>query len=327
MDFELSADQEALRDGTAELLAGRFDMGRVRACADLPGAVDRDRWREIGEAGVFSLRRPESDGGLGLGMADAAVVFEELGAALVPGPLVWTEIAAGEVDGAASGDVVVGGVEEAGEEGSPTVIEHLDGVDVLIRLGGDGGVSMIDPADVASTLLDRPFDPLTPVSCVDVFPEGMALDLDPATVRRDGAVLTAAYLLGMARAMSASGVGYALEREQFDRPIGSFQAVKHLLADTAVRVEVARAAVQAAALHVDDPDLGDIDRAVSGAKHLAGEAAMANARTAMQVHGGMGFTWEVDVHLYMKRAWVLDTAFGSTADHADAVAASLAPSL
>lgn len=326
MDFELSADQEALRDGTAELLAGRFDIARVRACADLPGAVDRDRWGEIGAAGVFSVRLPEANGGLGLGMADASVVFEELGAALVPGPLVWTELAAGVVDGAESGDVVVGGIAEGVTDASPTVVENLEGVDTLVRLAADGDVTVVDPAQVAATLLDRPLDPLTPVSRVAQLPVGEMLGLDATTIRREGAVLSAAYLLGMARAMSFSGVAYALEREQFDRPIGSFQAVKHLLADTAVRVEVTRAAVHAAALHVDDPELGDVDRAVSGAKHLAGDAAAANARTAMQVHGGMGFTWEVDVHLYMKRAWVLDTSFGSADDHADTVAASLAAS-
>jgi alkylation response protein AidB-like acyl-CoA dehydrogenase len=116
---------------------------------------------------------------------------------------------------------------------------------------------------------------------------------------------------------------YSLARKQFDRPIGSFQAVKHLLADAVVRAEVARTAVHAAAVTLDDPDVGDVDRAVAGAKLLAGEAALKNAKTSLQVHGGMGFTWEVDVHLYLKRAWVLDTVFGSGAAHADEIAAGL----
>src|SRR5450756_315583 len=111
--------------------------------------------------------------------------------------------------------------------------------------------------------------------------------------------------------------GYARERHQFARPIGSFQAVKHLLADMAVRAEVARAAVDAAACVVDDPAAGDAVRAVSGAKLIAGEAALHNAKGSLQVHGGMGFTWDVDVHLYLKRAWVLDTVFGTPDEHAD----------
>src|SRR5205814_1371057 len=105
--------------------------------------------------------------------------------------------------------------------------------------------------------------------------------------------------------------------EQFDRPIGSFQAIKHLLADMVVRVEVARAAVYAAGAHLDAPD-DTVDRSISVAKGLAGEAAIANGKTATQVHGGMGFTWEVDVHLYLKRAWVLDTHFGTSEHHFDA---------
>lgn len=90
-----------------------------------------------------------------------------------------------------------------------------------------------------------------------------------------------------------------------------------------VRAEVARAAVHAAAVTLDDPGVGDIDRAISGACLLAGEAALKNAKSSMQVHGGMGFTWECDVHLYLKRAWVLNTAFGTAAEHADALAARL----
>ncbi len=101
--------------------------------------------------------------------------------------------------------------------------------------------------------------------------------------------------------------------------------MKHILADMAVRAEVARAAVDAAACTLDDPEIGDLERTVSGARMLASEAALANAKSSMQVHGGMGFTWEVDVHLYLKRAWVLNTAFGTVTDHADTLASRLMP--
>ena len=90
-----------------------------------------------------------------------------------------------------------------------------------------------------------------------------------------------------------------------------------------VRVEVARAAVYAAGAHLDDPEQPDLDRAVAGAKVLAGEAAIVNGKSATQVYGGMGFTWEVDVHLYLKRAWVLDTHFGSVDTNSDRLAALL----
>jgi len=172
----------------------------------------------------------------------------------------------------------------------------------------------------------RPLDPLTPVHRVEQLPAGEPVgDADlVARWRLEGAVVTAAFLVGAAEACTDLSVAYAKERRQFDRPIGSFQAVKHLLADMLVRAEVARASVHAAACTLDDPDVGDVARAVAGAKMLAGDAAITNGKTATQVHGGMGFTWEVDVHLYLKRAWVLDTVLGSVDEHADAVAATIA---
>jgi alkylation response protein AidB-like acyl-CoA dehydrogenase len=139
----------------------------------------------------------------------------------------------------------------------------------------------------------------------------------------EGAALTAALQLGSAEATLDAAVAHAKERTQFDRPIGAFQAVKHLLADMLVRVEVTRAAVWAAGATLDQPDVGDAGRAVAGAKLLADEAALANGKASIQVHGGMGFTWEVDAHLHLKRAWVRATTFGNEAVHADSLAATL----
>jgi alkylation response protein AidB-like acyl-CoA dehydrogenase len=147
---------------------------------------------------------------------------------------------------------------------------------------------------------------------------GEGTDVAPASDwQRRGAVLVAAQLAGMAGATGDMAVAYAMERQQFDKPIGAFQAVKHICADMKVRAEVARAVVDAAAVTYDDPGVGDVDRAVAAAKLVAGEAAIANAKACIQVHGGMGFTWEVDAHLYLKRAWVLDRLFGSAEGHAE----------
>jgi alkylation response protein AidB-like acyl-CoA dehydrogenase len=142
--------------------------------------------------------------------------------------------------------------------------------------------------------------------------------------RRDGAVLTAALQVGMAQWACDLAVGYAKERVQFGRPIGGFQAVKHLCADMAVRAEVARCAVQAAAVTVDQADVGDADVAAAGAKLLADGAAVTNGRSCIQVHGGMGFTWEVPAHLAYKRARVLATQFGGEDALAEALADALA---
>lgn len=305
MNFDLSEDQVALRDGIRAVVAGKFPMTRVRA------GFDTSTWQDVAAAGVIGLRVE------GFAWTDAAVVLEELGRALVPGPIVWGVLAASSVPAGA-----VGGVEcpKAGE----CFVEHLRALRTLLVLD-DAGVHRIDPEVLDASEVAWPLDPLTPISRVDALVRGERIagpDV-AARWRIEGATLTAAYLVGMAAACTDLAVEHAKERRQFDRPIGSFQAVKHLCADMAVRTEVARAAVHAAACHLDDPELGDRARAVSGAKLLAGEGALANAKAAMQVHGGMGFTWEVDVHLYLKRAWVLDTVFGSAHEHADTVAASL----
>jgi alkylation response protein AidB-like acyl-CoA dehydrogenase len=287
--FLLSDDQEALRDGIRSLCQGRFPMERVRAGFDAEG------WKELAAAGVFTL----ADLG---GLADAAVVFEELGRALVPGPLVWGYLA--------GRDDIVGGFEQ-----STGVVEQLDQLAAVYLIGSDTveRVDVIEAEPVA-----RPLDPLTPLSRV-VHSSVEEQVGDAAEWRRRGAVLVSAQLVGIAAACTDQAVAYAKERQQFDKPIGSFQAIKHICADMLVRTEVARAAVHAAAVTVDDPEIGDVDRAVHGAKVLAGENALANAKASIQVHGGMGFTWEIDAHLYLKRAWVLDRWFGSSSEHAAAL--------
>ncbi|TML60107.1 MAG: acyl-CoA dehydrogenase [Actinobacteria bacterium] len=314
MDLELSPDEEALQDGVRRLCEGRFPMATVRALAPQAG-VDRALWRELADAGVFSLRAD------GMGATDAVLVFEELGRALVPGPLVWSHLAAGLVDGAATGERVVGGALVGGE---PLLVEHLDALDALLVLDGDR-VRLVDRGAVDGVPVPRPLDPLTPLHHVESLPRGEAVggaDV-AARLQLDGAALVAASLLGIAEAVTDMAVAYAKQREQFGRPIGSFQAVKHLLADMLTRTEVARAAVYAAGVTLHDPGVGDPARAVAGAKLIAGEAAFVNGKACIQVHGGMGFTWEVDAHLYLKRARVLDTVFGPADVQAERMAAYL----
>jgi alkylation response protein AidB-like acyl-CoA dehydrogenase len=228
VDFELSADQVALRDGIRSLCEGRFPIKRVR------DGFDRSVHAELADAGVFSLRTD------GFDVADAAVVFEELGRAVVPGPLVWLYLAHGLVEG------IAGGLEVAGRE-PPWMIEHLDVLDTLLVVRDDDGVVEAVPAGkiTGAVPVTRPLEPLTPVHRVERLPAGDPVgDSDLlARWRLEGAVVTAAFLIGVAEACTDLSVAYAKERRQFDRPIGSFQAVKHLLADMVVRAEVARASV------------------------------------------------------------------------------------
>jgi alkylation response protein AidB-like acyl-CoA dehydrogenase len=324
MDFELSDDQEDLKDGVRKLCEGRFPMTQVRGSISSPGAVNRSAWRELADAGVFSLCVPEEEGGVGLGLADAVLVFEELGRALVTGPLLATHLAAPLVPGAASGERVVGLIDARQEV---LMVEHLDALDDLIVINDDG-IGLLDPETLDARAIPEPLDPLTPVHQLRNLPEVPAEwrlggpEVVVAVVDR-GTALAAALLLGIAEATTDIAVAYAKQRVQFDRPIGTFQAIKHLLADMLVRTELARAAVYAAGVTLDDPAVGDPRRAAITAKLMAGDAAMKNGHACIQVHGGMGFTWEVDAHLYLKRAWLLDTVFGSVDDQARAMAAFL----
>ena len=312
MDFQPTADQVALQSGVRDLLTRRFPAERLFAVDD---GIDRAVWKELADFGVFSLGLAESEAGLGLGHAEAVLVFEELGRALVPGPLVPTFLAAGlpGLDQAAP-------VAVYDRATTPPVVTHLDAARGLVVVDDDGLTLVTD--DEPHTRIERPVDPLSPGSLITQELSGTTVGgpEDAARWRRDGALLTAALQVGIADATTQRAVDYAKQREQFGRTIGSFQAVKHLCADMLVRTELARVAVHAAAVTLDDPGVGDAARAVAGAKILADDAAVANSRACVQVHGGMGFTWDVDVHFFLKRAWVHATEFGSADDHAEALA-------
>ena len=380
MDFQLSDDQKALAGVVRSLCEGRFPLDRLRQAEGRQRVVTSEDWAMLGEAGVFSIALATDRGGVGLGLADAAVVFEELGRALIPGPLVGSFLGAGLVAGAAEGATVVGVLEEtemmAGDARGPdqgaVIIEHMGSLDALLIVPTTGAVSpapegshgptlsrgnvavLLDVAELQSAgrPVEHPFDPLTPVWRVPradfsslragatavapidpAFPGRPDSLLDgptsfsPSSLWQRGAVITAALQVGMAARCTEMATAYAKERRQFGRPIGGFQAVKHLCADMLVRAEVARSAVQAAAVIAEDPQArADVaegagvspgamtERTVFGAKLLADEAAVTNTRACIQVHGGMGFTWELPLHLFLKRARVLATTFGPVKD-------------
>ncbi len=333
MDFRVGDDQRELAEGIRAMVAGQLPLEHLRARENDARAIGDDDWAALGETGVFALTLSEP-AGTGLSMAEAVVVFEELGRALVPGPLVGTFLAAqaGLVEGAADGRARVG-VHCAGTE--PVVVEHLGSLDALLLFAPDGAgaARLLAPAPSGATRLDAPLDPLTPLWRVDALPAGEAVPGDDGSLWRDGALLTAALQVGHAAEALDLAVAYAKGRQQFGAPIGSFQAIKHMCADMLVRAEVARAAVHAAACLADEPDVVDseaavagctpaqlVDRSLGGAKLLADEAALGNARTAIQIHGGMGFTWEVPLHLHLKRARVRSTTFGTPAQRAVALA-------
>lgn len=322
MDFDLSADQVALADAISALVDGRFGRDDIRAMIDT-GGIDRGRWHELAETGVFGLAVPEADGGVGLGWADTVVVFEQLGRGLVPGPLVATTLAAGLIEGALTGDRVVAAIEPpAGAD--LAYVEYGGVIDDLVVIADDGlwrhPVEQ-DHYEVA----EHPLDPLTPISTTPQLSGGEQIAGPELAVlwRTRGTVLRSALQLGLAAGATELAVAYAMEREQFGKPIGQFQAIKHLCADMVARTEVARAAVYFAGVTLDDPEVGDAGRAAAVAAIVASQAGEQNGKDCVQIHGGMGYTWEVDAHLFLKRSWALDHSFGSRTDHAEFMAASL----
>ncbi|WP_405447919.1 acyl-CoA dehydrogenase family protein [Streptomyces erythrochromogenes] len=327
MDFRPTEDQRDLRAGVRGLLEGRYGREALRAAVDAATgtgtgtgtgtaagagagtgtgtaagagaavAVDRGLWRELGGAGFFALRLPESEGGVGLGLPEAVLVFEEAGRALVPGPLVATHLAAGVVPGAAAGTALVTAFDLAGD-----LVAYLGEADAVL------GAAVLPVGEPV-----RAVDPLTPLHRV-ARPAGA--EAYGSAYVSEGALLTAALQVGSALRTVELAVRYAGEREQFGQPIGAFQAVKHSCAQMLVRAEVARTAVYAAAVTGDPGE-------AAAAKLLADEAAVRNARDCLQVHGGMGFTWEADVHLHLKRAWVRAEQWRTAAEAEELLAAEL----
>ncbi len=324
MDFQPTDDQKALRDGIRSFCEGQVPNERYPDLEKSKG-FDKALWGELAEMGIFSLRLAESEGGVGLGYADSVLVFEELGRRLVPGPLVWSQLAAGLVKGAAEGTTVVGGLDLIGSNREPYLIEHFESIDALLVLRPDG-VYHVDPRQLKAEVVEFPLDPLTPVHHVENLPQGEKV-ADSARARRlrlEGAALVAGQQLGVAEGALALANEYAKGRQQFGRAIGGFQAVKHMLAEMFVRQEAARAGAYNAGATLDAPEVADVERAVAAAKITAGEAAIRNGRSCIQVHGGMGFTWEVLAHYYFKRAWVLENLFGTQDEHAERIAELLA---
>ena len=322
MEFRLDEQQLELQEAVRRFCADRYAAETLGAREGRP--IDRAAWRALAELGIFGLLVPEADGGLGLGTVEGAIAFEQLGAHLVSGPALWTALAAPCLAGAARGDRIVGGVERCAASDEPIVVEHAAEIDALLVLREDGVFACArSELPVAAPL--APLDPLTPVGRFDALPDGTRVGdaREAARLRLVGTVLCAAMLLGVADAALESARRHALAREQFGVPIGSFQAIQHVLADMYVRTALARSATWAAAAVLDDPDLGDPAGASDAAKLLAGEAAVENARAAIQVHGGIGFTWDMLPNYLLKRAWVLENAFGSSDSHATALGAAL----
>jgi alkylation response protein AidB-like acyl-CoA dehydrogenase len=285
-------------------------------------------WGRLAEAGVLGILVPESHGGLGLDELSMVLVMEELGRAAVVGPVMETAaIVAPVLRDAGKATQWLGPIAR-GEAVATVALEQApyaldaDVADLLV-VERDGAL-LLAPRDAVTLAPQTSVDGARRLFAVEV--RGNAEPLGPSAGALDrGALAASAQLLGLARRMIDMTVDYAKTRTQFGSPIGSFQAVKHHLANALVKLELARPVVYRAAYSVAREDA---DRAlhVSMAKAFASDAGALAARVALQCHGAIGYSFEHDLHLFMKRAWALAASFGDAAWHrrrvADAVLGS-----
>lgn len=312
VNFGFDEDQQALRDSAEKVLAAECTPAVVRAALE-----DADAWKPLWETivalGWTGLAVPVEHGGLGLGVVDLVALAEITGRWVLPAPFLSTAGLAGPVLAAAGRDDVLARVAEGevvtlafhGEGLEKQLVPDAERASTVVAVL-EGAVAVVPAADVVITPSHSP-DPTRPLADIRLGGGSDAVSVAPDALARglDGAcTVLAAELVGVADRILEISVDHARSRQQFDRPIGSFQAVKHQLAELYVAVERARTLTYDAAMLLDDPtSTAPVrTRTASLAKAAASEAALLAARTGVQVHGAIGITWEHDVHLFARRA-------------------------
>jgi alkylation response protein AidB-like acyl-CoA dehydrogenase len=315
VDFELSEEQQMLREVSRSMLTSTCPPALVRATSEAGADLDEKLWQKGAELGWTSLAVPEEAGGAGQGLVELCLVAEEVGRAAAPGPFVETAlVAAVAAQGGAPGEIVealADGTAAASVVDDPSMVHAGGTVDHLLVLAD--GASGARLASVGGGRRRTTLDLSRGWWAVDPS-DGIDLDVDPAWCRAAMAVLTAADALGVGEQLLAMTVAYTSVREQFGRPIGSFQAVKHKAAEMLMTLKGVRAATYRAAMSLDahTPDAA-LWASVAKAHASAGIAELAG--TALQLHGGIGFTWEHDLHLFLRRAKVDEAVWGGVSHH------------
>jgi alkylation response protein AidB-like acyl-CoA dehydrogenase len=352
MDFTFSEDQEALRDTVRSFLNDQAGMGYVRQMADDERGFTDEMWSRLAQMGWPGLLVPEALGGLGLGLVDMVVVLEEMGRLPFPGPFfssavfatlaakrlgaedLLRQLASGELRGTVAleefgtGDPVDRVRTRVRRKGADSV---LTGVKPIVLDGHTADWAIVvarTEAGLGSFLLEAPngeaapaMDPTRKLARLELH-ERRAVPIGPdgdhsAIWRRvadDAAVMLAAELVGSCEQAHVLAVEYAKVRVQFDRPLAAFQAIRHKAVDMLHALELARVGTHYAAW-CSDVDDEQRARAASMCKGFGGEAAVMISGESIQVHGGVGFTWDCDAHFHYKRAKVNDTLLGSQGHH------------
>jgi len=350
MDFNLSGEQQLLRDGLNKFLTTRYDLDKSRAAAKTGAGWQPDIWRAFAdELGILGATLPEAAGGMGGGPVEVMVIAEELGRAGVIEPFIDTVVVAGGLLQRARATEVLGRV----ADGSAVVALAADPACHAVGDGGDwvltGSPAVVMNAPLATHLLlaartgdhvglflttaDLPMHPYRTVDdrrAADICVDGLRLPADAlidddatASLEQaydEGAAAVCAEAVGALRRVLADTVAYCKQRQQFGQPIGGFQALQHRMVDMHMDVEQAVAAAYLATLNLG-AEPAQRARAVSAAKATVGRAARFVGQNAVQLHGGMGMTEELAIGHYFKRLTALQYEFGSTDFHRSRYAA------
>jgi len=327
MNFDFTDDQQAIKRTANELLAARFKPERVRELAEAE-RYDDDAWKEMCELGWAGIFIDEDHGGQGLGIVELVILMEELGYALAPVPFLSNAAAglalqfAGTdeqkerwLPGIASGEAR--GTVGVLRDGEARLVPDADSADVIVLIALDGTTSVVErsAAEVESfETMDR-----TRRFARVRASGGEPLGGDHLAAADRIATALSSETVGVAQKAMEMAVDYARDRKQFDRPIGSYQAVSHRCAQMLLEVEGSRSGAYYAAWCADaEPE--SLPAAASGAKAYSSDAGWRVCGSSLQVHGGIGFTWEHDLHFYLKRAKTNAMLYGSAREHRERVA-------
>jgi alkylation response protein AidB-like acyl-CoA dehydrogenase len=336
MEFNFTEDQVLLQETVRDFLTKECPVEHVRAMWETESGRSPEFWSQLAEIGIPALLVPEAQGGLGMNEIDLVRVLVEIGRAALAEPVVSTAIVAVPLIRDSGNDTLIsewlpriaaGEARVAVAQPTSPFVSDVHVADLVIARSGDALYAV--PGESVSATAQLSNDPSQKLFTIEFeardewqIAAGKDADrLESAALDR-GALACAAQALGACEQLIAMSVEYTTQRKQFGVPIGSFQAVKHQVANIKVALEYARSHVERAAHSVAHDGVGrSID--VSMAKISAGEAALAGAETSLQVHGALGYTWEQDLHVWMRRAWTLDLAWGSTAWHRARLAEAL----
>jgi alkylation response protein AidB-like acyl-CoA dehydrogenase len=326
VEFDFSDEQREIKSTAREFLASRFKPEKVRELAESETPYDDAIWSEMCELGWPGIAIAEEHGGQGLGVVELVILLEETGYALAPSPLISNAFAGGVIAAAGSDEQRgrwLPGIASGEERGAaqlsnePAPIVGAAGGSAVLVLADGEGAKLVPTAEAE---LERiPLIDSTRAYFRVSANGGDPLPGEIAPAVAAGTVALAAESVGVAQRALDIAVSYAKEREQFGRPIGAYQAVSHRLADMLWEVEEARSLSYYAAWCADArPE--SLPLAASMAKARASDAASAVTHQAIQTLGGIGFTWEHDIHFFLKRARVSAALMGSAHQHRDRVA-------